>query len=776
MNDQQSAIIQGRELGIRLESRILEERIQRMVKQGFTDLTIKAFGQHGLGGRLWNEDHRPIRVTVEGPAGQRLGSMGFPGTFITVRGPSSDDVGWLNAGAEITVLGNAGNGVANAMAQGKIFVAGNIGARGMTMTKHNPRFAPPELWVLGAVGDYFGEFMAGGIAVICGVGPQNPQNILGYRPFVGMVGGKVFFRGPHQGYSHADARIIPIGEADWQWLSTHMAPFLATIGREELLNELNDPNQWQMLVARGVLDKAGRKRRSMAEFHTDVWNRELGAGGLIGDLTQLDRSPIALIPTGDLRRFVPVWEHRVYAAPCEASCPTGIPVHERWRLIRDGRMDEAVDLALAYTPFPATVCGYLCPNLCMASCTRQSATMVPVDTTAIGRASLKAGLPELPPESGHSVAVIGGGPAGISVAWQLRQKGHRATVFDTAPELGGKITAAIPGSRIPDEVVETELDRIRKVIPHVHLQQRLGREEFEQLCADHEFVVVAVGAQKPRSLPVPGNKRLIPALTFLREAKAGTAAVGKRVVIIGAGNVGCDAATEAHRCGAEGILLIDVQQPASFGKERAAAEAVGATFQWPCFTREITPKGVVLNTGELIPADTVIVAIGEAPEIDFLPERVAVERGVVVVDAHGRTTDPKVFAIGDAVRPGLLTDAIGAGRRAAAVIGDVFSGRRPAESLRPMIDIARVSVEYFDPRIIRFDDLASCGNQCSSCGACRDCGICVAICPQAAISRTEGGMDGYTYVVDPDRCIGCGFCAGACPCGVWNLVENAPIE
>ena len=123
--------------------------------------------------------------------------MGFPNTSVEVLGPASDDVGWLNAGAEIVVHGNAGNGCANAMAQGKIFISGNIGARGMTMTKHNPRFDPPELWVLGSAGDYFGEFMAGGIAVICGYDAQNPDNILGYRPFVGMVGGKVYFRGPH---------------------------------------------------------------------------------------------------------------------------------------------------------------------------------------------------------------------------------------------------------------------------------------------------------------------------------------------------------------------------------------------------------------------------------------------------------------------------------------------------------------------------------------------------------------------------------------------------
>jgi glutamate synthase domain-containing protein 3 len=89
----------------------------------------------------------------------------------------------------------------------------------MTMTKNNPRFEPPQLWVLGSAGDYFAEFMAGGVAVICGHAPQNPENVLGYRPMVGMVGGRVLFRGPHQGFSHADAKMMPIDDDKLAWLT-----------------------------------------------------------------------------------------------------------------------------------------------------------------------------------------------------------------------------------------------------------------------------------------------------------------------------------------------------------------------------------------------------------------------------------------------------------------------------------------------------------------------------------------------------------------------------
>ena len=769
-------IISGQENGERIESRVLEEKIQEAVASGERNLKILAFGQHGIGGRLWKAGGEKVHIRIEGPPGQRLGSLGFDNTTIEVHGPASDDTGWLNAGAEIIVHGNAGNGTCNAMAQGAVRVAGNIGARGMTMTKSNPRFAPPELWVLGSVGDYFGEFMAGGIAVVCGVNPQDPENVLGYRPFVGMVGGKAFFRGPHGGYSQGDAKLAPIDDDDWQWLADNLNVFLQRIQHEELLETLSDRTQWQLIVSRGPHEKKTLRTRSMQAFHQDVWDKELGRGGIIGDLSDQDRNQIPVVTTGELRRFVPVWENRKYAAPCESSCPTGIPVQERWRLVRQGRMDEAVDLALSYTPFPATVCGYLCPNLCMSSCTRQSAFMAPVDIRGLGKASINAAVGELPPLSGRKVAVIGGGPGGISVAWQLRRNGHEATVYDTSATLGGKIASAIPSSRIPAEVVTAELERVREIIPHVHLQQEVSQKDIAQLREDYDFVVLATGAQTPRVVPVPGKEHLITALDFLRDAKVGRARVGKRVIIIGAGNVGCDVATEAHRLGAEDITLIDIQEPLSFGKEREEAEKAGAKFRYPCFTKEITEAGVVLQDGELLPADTVFISIGDAPDLSFIPEDIATERGFVVVNDHFQTTDARVFAIGDLVKPGLLTDAIGAGRKAAGAIVEILAGQRPVSDTRQMIDKKRVSLEYFDPRILDYEDIDHCGSQCSSCGACRDCGICAAVCPYSAISRMEGADESYEYVVDPERCIGCGFCAGACPCGIWDLVENTPLS
>ena len=677
MESQHYYRISGMENGLRLESRVLEERIQRAVESGNRYLEVEAFGQHGIGGRLWKAGAEPVSVRILGSPGQRVGSMGFPNTRIEVMGPASDDVGWLNAGAEIVVHGNAANGSANAMAQGKISIAGNIGARGMTMTKRNPRFDHPELWVLGSVGDYFAEFMAGGIAVVCGYRTQDPENVLGHRPCVGMVGGRIFFRGPHGGFSQSDAKLVPISNEDWEWLVSNLKTYLDTIKHPHLFEQLADRSHWQLLTSRSPREKAAKPRASLKNFHREVWERELGRGGLIGDLVDFDRSPIPVIVNGNLRRFVPVWENRKYVPPCEATCPTGIPVHERWRLIREGRIDEAVDLALAYTPFPASICGYLCPNLCMQGCTRHTVNVLPVDITQLGKASIRAKTPELPPLTGKRVAVIGAGPAGISVAWQLRRRGHEAILYDMREALGGKISALIPRTRIPDDIVDAELSRVKDALPHVFLQQQLTPGDLEQIKADYDFVVIAVGAQKPRILPIPGKEKMIPALEFLRRSKLDQVKVGRRVVIIGAGNVGCDAATEAHRLGAKSITLVDIQEPLSFGKEREAAEEIGAQFRWPCFSKAVTDEGLELTTGEVIPADTVIISVGDVPDLDFLPDSVGTERGFIKVNESFQTSDPKIFAIGDAVKLGLLTDAIGAGRKTAQAIADILEGKRP---------------------------------------------------------------------------------------------------
>jgi len=777
MTQQEKTVISGMEGSRRVETRLLEERIQHAVSNGCTHIEVNAYGQHGIGGRLWNTNSQLVKVDIQGFPGQRIGAMGSPMTTIEVHAPASDDVGWLNAGARIIVHGDATNGVANAMAQGKVYIAGDIGARGMTMTKRNPRFAPPELWVLGGVGDSFAEFMAGGIAVVCGCSNQYRKSILGHRPCVGMVGGKIFFRGTQKSFSDADAKLVRITDEEWTWLKDNLKEFLTAIHRLDKYDPLtSERSAWQLLVARHPSEKTASRRLPIRQFRRDVWERELGRGGLIGDLTDLDRAPIELIPTGEMRRFVPVWENAKYLPPCQASCPTGIPVQKRWAHIRKGEMDKAVDLSLEFTPFPSTVCGYLCPNLCMESCTRSQNNLIPIDTALLGKASLNAKEPQPLPPTGRKVAILGGGPAGLSVAWQLWLKGHEPVVFDRAESLGGKIRSVIPSSRIPSEVFEHELERVVSKITSEKVDgDGMTEELFNDIRQRYDYTVIAVGAQNPRELRFKGHERTITALDFLAKSKCDCVEVGRNVVIIGAGNVGCDAATEASRLGATSITLIDIQKPASFGKERAAAEAAGARFMWPVSAESVTKDSVVLSTGEVLPADTVVVSIGDKPDLGFLPDTIDTEGGFITVNENFQTSDPRVFAIGDSVRPGLITDAIGAGRKAAGIIDTYIRGlEEEYDQLKP-IDTKRIKLEYYNPHLKEFTDIQMCSTHCASCGGCRDCGLCESLCPQQAISRRSLQDDRYEYVVDENRCIGCGYCAGGCPCGIWELRENYPI-
>jgi NADPH-dependent glutamate synthase beta subunit-like oxidoreductase/glutamate synthase domain-containing protein 3/NAD-dependent dihydropyrimidine dehydrogenase PreA subunit len=768
--------IPGKREEKRIPSRVLEEIIHQQVRSGHRHLEIEAFGQHGIGGRLWDAGTEAVNIRIIGHSGQRTGSLGNANTCIEIMGPASDDLGWLNAGAQIVVHGHASNGVMNGAAQGRVFVGGSIGARGMTMTKHNPRFDPPELWVLGTAGDYFGEFMAGGIAVVCGHGSQPEDQVLGYRPLVGMVGGKVFVRGSAAGFSQKDAKQVPLTDDDWQWLETGLENFLKKTGRMDLLATLTVRPEWMLLTAKSPHEKADSPDRpNMRDFRNQVWDRELGSGGLIGDLQETVPGTIPVIATGDLRRYVPVWEQGRYISPCQAACPTGIPVQDRWAMVRADNVDEAIAMGLAHTPFPATVCGYLCPSPCMAACTRHQEGMLPVNVRNLGRAGEQVPPPKPAKKTGRKMAVIGAGPGGLSAAWHLTLNGHLVTVFDTGSVIGGKIASVIPGSRMPENTLKTELDRIKALIPDIRLKQPIDADAFARIREEYDFTVVAAGAKKPKSLPVPGIEQAVFANEFLSDAKTKKITPGKKVVIIGAGNVGCDVATEAHRLGARDITLIDVQQPAAFGKEREDAENCGAKFLWPVYTKEMTEQGVILQNGDLLPADTVVVAIGDVPDLDFIQPHLAVDNGFITVDRFNRTSDPKVFAIGDAVAPGLITDAIGAGKRTAQVIDQLISGKEVREiSAMPVMDTSRVHLAYYDPKT-RPEDLSSCGEVCASCGRCRDCGICVAVCPESAIFRNDMGNAGFEYQVDPERCIGCGFCKGACPCGIWDLIPNTPM-
>ncbi|MFV0437589.1 MAG: FAD-dependent oxidoreductase [Desulfopila sp.] len=764
--------------------RIRSMEFEKMVRQAAAEadsLYLETYGQHNIGIRLQREGGLDIRV--KGPSGQRLGCMGMPGTTILCEGATSDDVGYLNIGAEITVLGDATNGACNAMAAGKVFIAGSIGARGLTMTKWNPDYQKPELWVLGSTGDSFAEFNCGGIAVVCGVAPKSPENILGYRPCVGMVGGSIYFRGKTDGsYHQNNARLATPDDEQWQWLVDNIPEYLEKIGKSELLPTLTVREEWQMLIAVSPQERALKWSgpMPMAEFRINHWNKAFGGDPLSDLAPGLDRSPIPAIVSGELRRKKPWWANSESAAPCTYYCPIHIPTVDRLRLIREGKADEAYAMILGYTPLPASVCGAVCPNLCMENCSR-SGVDTPIDMHILGQAvgTIEAPKPAAP--LGRKVAIIGGGPAGMNVAWQLALAGVDSHIFEADGQLGGKLAQVIPWERLPQAIWDMEIARFM-AMPNitVSLNSPMTRSRFAELQREFDYVVIGIGTHEPRRLQFTGHELVIPALDFLKSAKgASPITVGREVVVIGAGNVGCDVACEAYRLGAERVTLVDIQKPLAFGKEKEAAESLGAEFRWPIFTREVTEQGLVTSEGELIPAQTVFISIGDVPAMAFLPESVETltvggADWITTNTAHV-TSNSKILAVGDVERPGLATNALGAGKEAAEFIIAEIQEKEWKPFSKPVVLQQALTISHYTPTPTGTSETDQ-ANRCLSCASCRDCHLCETICPTGAISRVEftpgtvsGNGGSFEYVSDDKKCIACGFCADTCPCGIWTM-------
>lgn len=336
----------------RLSTQALLQTLETAIEEGETDFYIHASGQHDIGGPLWNRQGKKLHLFLTNP-GQRVGAMALPQTEIVVQGSVPADVGWLNAGGEITILGDAGDTAGHCAAQGQIYIAGHAGARSGSLMKKDPAYPAPELWVLKSVGSFAFEFMSGGCAIVCGWDCEGP--VLGQRPCVGMVEGVVYVRGklPELGN---DLQIQQLTDDDRQFLSEGIKRFLDKIGQVALWPRLTDWQNWQKIIPACQKPAA---RLSLRAYRQEHWISQ----GLFADVLPDNFQNIGLAATGVFRLRVPVWEnaktedrncrdcHR-----CELECP-------QKAIVRTEQEDgSAVYSALAEACIGCGLCQSICPQ------------------------------------------------------------------------------------------------------------------------------------------------------------------------------------------------------------------------------------------------------------------------------------------------------------------------------------------------------------------------------------------------------------------------------
>ncbi|MFC1948584.1 NADH-quinone oxidoreductase subunit NuoF [Chloroflexota bacterium] len=408
-------------------------------------------------------------------------------------------------------------------------------------------------------------------------------------------------------------------------------------------------------------------------------------------------------------------------SPCQHTCPVGINVPRYVAHIAADEYLEAVDTIRERNPFPA-ICGRICHHPCERRC-RRGELDEPVDIRALKRFAADwyfdhAGeLPEpepFPQTRSQKVAVVGAGPTGLSCAYFLAQMGYPVTVFEALSAGGGMLSVAIPEFRLPHEVIQNEIDYIAGCGVEIRYDTPITTSfTVDDLKKDgFEAVFIAAGAQKSQLIGIPGESEDIPnfyyGLKFLREVKLGSpAAVGRRVAVIGGGNVALDAARTALRLGASEAAIYyrrsrDEMLVTEVEYNEAVAEGVkinflvsptriisdnGRAIGLQC-TRmtlgELEPGGrrrpvPVVDSDFMVEADTIIAAVGQAPDLSFLPPDSALERTrweTLAVDDNTLVTNVTgIFAGGDfATGPGMVIEAIAAGRRGAIAIDKYFKG------------------------------------------------------------------------------------------------------
>ncbi len=400
----------------------------------------------------------------------------------------------------------------------------------------------------------------------------------------------------------------------------------------------------------------------------------------------------------------------LFKSPCQHTCPIEMDIPAYIALIRAGRFEDAYKILLQTNPFPS-VCGRVCDHKCQSKCRRGNLD------ESIAIKFLKRFITDNAPRPKidavtvtrkERIAVVGGGPAGLTAARDLALRGYKVTVFEELPKAGGMLYWGIPSYRLPRNILDSEINDIRALGVEIRLNTRIGRDiSFAQLEKDFDFVYLATGAHKSQKMGVAGEDlgNVFGGVEFLRDYNAneekwakGEKTLGAKVAVIGGGNSAIDAARVALRLGADVTILyrrLRQDMPAA-EEEIKAAEDEGIKIEYLVAPLKIEgAKGKVNsiscqrmtlgdfdNSGRKKPVavagseftlkvDAIIAAIGQIPDMSFVDKNIGVE--INKWDCYNvgkgyktRTANPRYFAGGDAVTgPDTVIAAIGDGHQAA---------------------------------------------------------------------------------------------------------------
>ena len=531
------------------------------------------------------------------------------------------------------------------------------------------------------------------------------------------------------------------------------------------------------------------------------------------------------------------------AAPCHSTCPANIDIPTFIAHLGHGDYRSTIKVIREDNPFPL-VCGLVCPAPCESACVRGTGNgavfIRPLKARAAEHCLNEGGypLPDLAPDSGKKIGIIGAGPSGLTAAYYLRTMGHEVAVFEAQEHAGGMLRYGIPAYRMPPDKLEQEIDQIR--VLGVSIQTNTPVASLEEFRKDYDAVFMGLGTQRSRLIPIEGVHQpfVLGGIDFLRAVRSGEKVkVGPRVVVIGGGNVSIDVALTALRQGAQHVDLTSLgkrrDMPASPNEiELAVAEGVqiherwgpvsidedGETiFQFCESTQDADGKfNPKFNTSRLLKlqADHVILATGQGTDLSVL-EGSAVEnnRGFVVADARTlMTAVPGVFAGGDAEHgPRTVVESIRSGKIAAASIDAWLKDMPMDKSVGKPVrheEVNPLQVLAVDRSALRrsmmpersAEEVVGEGNyvqieegltdamahneaqRCLRCDVCIGCGQCMVACSEMGVEAlrmadTNAGRLAYIDFTRPSElCIGCGACTQVCPTGAIYLEDKDGVR